>query len=176
MSDVRPDVHAMDGHPMNGHPDELLVDHVRGELEGPERARVDAHLAVCAACRSTRERFADLMSALARTAPPAPPIHWGAYRAQLQGRLERRAEPSGWGWLLRPAPALVAAALVAVLVMTGLPGGLRVPGVPDPFRDNPMLASQLDMIARLDVVQQLDLLEDFNVIGELDQLPEPRGS
>jgi hypothetical protein len=32
------------------------------------------------------------------------------------------------------------------------------------------------MIARLDVVQQLDLLEDFNVIGELDQLPEPRGS
>jgi hypothetical protein len=32
------------------------------------------------------------------------------------------------------------------------------------------------MIARLDVVQQLDLLEDWNVIGELDQLPEHRGS
>jgi hypothetical protein len=117
------------------------------------------------------------MSALARTAPPAPPIHWGAYRAQLRERLDRRSGSSAWGWLLRPAPALVAAALVAVLVMTGLPGGLRLPGVPDPFGpDNPILASQLDMIARLDVVQQLDLLEDFNVIGELDQLPEPRGS
>jgi hypothetical protein len=32
------------------------------------------------------------------------------------------------------------------------------------------------MIARLDVVQQLDLLEDFNVIGELDELPEPQKS
>jgi anti-sigma factor RsiW len=165
MTDAHPDVH----------PDELLVDHVRGELADAERARVDAHLAGCAACRGTRERFADLMSALARTAPPAPPIHWGAYRAELRERLERRSGPSAWGWLLRPAPALVAAALVAVLVMTGLPG-LRAPGVPDPFRDNPVLASQLDMIARLDVVQQLDLLEDFNVIGELDQLPEPRGS
>ena len=30
------------------------------------------------------------------------------------------------------------------------------------------------MIARLEVVQQLDLLEDFNVIGELDELPEPQ--
>jgi hypothetical protein len=71
-------------------------------------------------------------------------------------------------------PALAAAGLVAVLVMAGLPGGLRAPGTPDPLAlDNTILASQLDMIARLDVVQQLDLLEDFNVIGELDELPEP---
>jgi hypothetical protein len=74
-------------------------------------------------------------------------------------------------------PALVAAGLVAVLVMAGLPGGVRSPGAPDPLAlDNTILASQLDMIARLDVVQQLDLLEDFNVIGELDELPEPQKS
>jgi hypothetical protein len=65
----------------------------------------------------------------------------------------------------------VAAGLVALLVMTGLPAGVRTP---DPALDNTILASQLDMIARLDVVQQLDLLEDFNVIGELDELPEPQ--
>jgi hypothetical protein len=71
----------------------------------------------------------------------------------------------------------VAAALVAVLVMAGLPGGVRAPGTPDPLAlDGPILASRLDMIARLDVVQQLDLLEDFNVIGELDELPEPQKS
>jgi len=52
---------------------------------------------------------------------------------------------------------------------------VRGPGAPDPLAlDNTILASQLDMIARLDVVQQLDLLEDFNVIGELDELPEPQ--
>jgi anti-sigma factor RsiW len=32
-----------------GHVDELLVDHLRGDLDAGERARVDAHLADCAA-------------------------------------------------------------------------------------------------------------------------------
>ena len=142
------------------HVDEWLFDHVRGDLDPAERARVDAHLA-------------------ARTAPAPPPIHWGAYRAELRERLERRSSRAGalWWWLVRPMPALVAAGLVAVLVMAGLPGGVRSPGAPDPLAlDNTILASQLDMIARLDVVQQLDLLEDFNVIGELDELPEPQKS
>jgi predicted anti-sigma-YlaC factor YlaD len=154
------------------HVDELLVDHVRGELEDAELRRVDTHLAVCAQCRATRERLAHLMATLASTAPPAPPIHWGAYRAELRERLERRG--ALWARLFRPAPALVAAALVAVLVLAGLPGGLRSPGGPDLLAlDHPGLASRLDLIARLDVVQQLDLLEDWNFIGELDELPEP---
>jgi len=157
------------------HVDDLLVEHVRGELEGAEAARVDAHLAACAECRAARAQFAGLMADLARTAPPAPPIHWGAYRAELRRRLERGSSRDLGGWLLRPAAALVAAAMVAVLVYAGLPGGLRGPGVPDSITlDSSILASRLDMIARLDVVQQLDLLEDFNVIGELDELPEPQ--
>jgi anti-sigma factor RsiW len=161
------------------HLDEWLIDHVRGDLDPAERARVDAHLSACDDCRASRERFAALMTELAQTAPAPPPIHWGAYRAELRERLERRTSGGGWlwAWLVRPMPALVAAGLVALLVMTGLPAGLRAPGTPDPLAlDNTILASQLDMIARLDVVQQLDLLEDFNVIGELDELPEPQKS
>jgi anti-sigma factor RsiW len=160
------------------HVDELLVDHLRGELDAPERARVDAHLAECAECRAAREGFAQVMTALARTAPPAPPIHWGAYRAELRERVARTTDRrrARWAWIARPVPALVAAALVAVLVVAGLPG-LHAPGTPDPLAlDNTILASRLDMIARLDVVQQLDLLEDFNVINELDELPEPSKS
>jgi len=159
----------------DGHVDELLVDHLRGELEGPERARVDAHLAACAECRAAREGFARIVTALADTAPPAPPIHWGAYRAELRERIERAGAGRGarWAWLGRPVPALVAAALVAALVVAGLRG----PGAPDPLAlDNTILASRLDMIARLDVVQDLDLLEDFNVINELDELPGPSKS
>jgi anti-sigma factor RsiW len=159
------------------HVAELLIEHVRGELEGAEAARVDAHLAACAECRVAREQFAGLMADLARTAPPAPPIHWGAYRAELRRRLSRGSSRNFGGWLLRPASALVAAAMVAVLVYAGLPGGLRGPGGPDPLAlDSSVLASRLDMIARLEVVQQLDLLEDFNVINELDELPEPSKS
>lgn len=159
------------------HVDALLLDHLRGELDPAERARVDAHLAECPQCRAAREDFGRLMTALARTAPPAPPIHWGAYRAELRERIERGGvrRGGGWAWIGRPVPALVAAALVAVLVVAGLPG-LHVPG-PDPLGlDNTILASRLDMIARLDVVQQLDLLEDFNVISELDELPGPSKS
>jgi anti-sigma factor RsiW len=155
------------------HLDEWLIDHVRGELDPADRARVDAHLLACDDCRASRDRFAALMTELAQTAPAPPPIHWGAYRAELRDRLERRS--SVWSWRVMPMPALVAAGLVTVLVMAGLPGGVRSPGAPDPLAlDNTILASQLDMIARLDVVQQLDLLEDFNVIGELDELPEPQ--
>jgi len=159
------------------HVNELLVDHLRGELDSPERMRVDAHLADCAECRAAREGFARLMTALARTAPPAPPIHWGAYRAELRERIERGGRRGDrWAWIGRPVPALVAAALVAVLVVAGLPG-LHAPSTPDPLAlDNTILASRLDMIARLDVVQQLDLLEDFNVINELDELPGPSKS
>jgi len=159
------------------HVDELLIEHVRGELEGAEAARVDAHLAACAECRAAREQFAGLMADLARTAPPPPPVHWGAYRVELCRRLERGSSRDLGGWLLRPAAALVATAMVAVLVYAGLPGGLRGPGAQDPLAlDGSVLASRLDMIARLDVVQQLDLLEDFNVINELDELPEPSKS
>lgn len=161
------------------HVDELLVEHVRGELDGAERERVNGHLAGCARCRATRERFALVMAELARTAPPAPPIHWGAYRAELRERLARRPgrEAARGLWLLRPAPALVAAALVAVLVMAGLPGGPRGPFAPDPLAlDSTIMATRLDMFAQLDVVRQLDALEDFNVIGELDELPEPSKS
>ena len=164
----------------DAHVDEWLIDHVRGELDPADRARVDAHLAACDDCRASRERFGALMTELARTAPAPPPMHWGTYRAQLRERLERRASGSSggsgglWAWGARPLPALVAAGLVALLVMTGRPGGGRAP---DPLAlDNTILASQLDMIARLDVVQQLDLLEDFNVIGDLDELAEPRKS
>lgn len=158
------------------HVDELLIEHLRGELEGAELGRVDAHLAACAECRAGREQFAGLLAELARTAPPAPPIHWGAYRAELRRRMERGSSRDLGGWLLRPAAAFVAGAMVAVLVYAGLPGGLRGPGGPDLLADSTDLASRLDLIARLDVVQQLDLLEDFNVINELDELPEPSKS
>ncbi len=159
-----------------GHVDERLIDHLRGDLDAGERARVDAHLAGCAACRASRASYARLVDALARTEPPAPPIHWGAYRADLRERLERRAGGRVRGWVGLPAAALVAAALVAALVVAGVPG-LHGPGAPDPLAlDNTILASRLDLIARLDVVQDLDLLEDYNVISELDELPGPSKS
>lgn len=158
----------------NGHVEELLIAHSRGELEEAERARVEVHLAGCAACRESLAAYAGLMGELERSAPPAPPIQWGAYRAELREKLERqtarRSSVGSWTW--RPAPALVAAGLLAALVYVGLPGGIREPAGGDQLAfENAILASRLDMIAKLDVMQRLDVLEDFDVINRLDGPP-----
>lgn len=162
----------------SAHVEELLVAHVRGELEGAERAQVEIHLEGCAACRDSLAAFSELMEKLGRSAPPAPPIHWGAYRAELREKLERRTAhgPAAWSAVWRPAPALVAAGLLAALVYVGLPGGARGPLGGDQLAfENAILASRLDMIARLEVVQRLDALEDFDVINRLDGLSASEG-
>jgi anti-sigma factor RsiW len=161
-----------------GHVDELLVAQARGELEGAERARVEDHLRGCAACREALAAFSGLIEELAATAPAVPPIHWGAYRAELREKLERRTAPHATAWIAvwRPAPALVAMGLLAALVYVGLPGGGRgsLTGDRIPL-ENLILASQLDMLAKLDVVQQLDVIEDFDVINQLDRLSTGEG-
>jgi hypothetical protein len=122
--------------------------------------------------RLPEDEFKDVIAELRRTAPEPPPVHWGAYRAELREKLERRGS-RGWAvgsWPLRPFQMAVAAGFVAVLVYIGLPGSDQVPGDPA-LMENAILASRLDVIADLDVVQKLDLLEDFDVIERLDSVP-----
>ena len=116
--------------------------------------------------------FRDVIAELRRSAPEPPPVHWGAYRAELREKLERRKAPAwaGWTWRLRPVQLVVAAGFVAVLVYIGLPGYGAMP-VDPVLMENAVLASRLDMIDQLDVVQKLDILEDFDVIRRLDTLP-----
>ena len=121
------------------------------------------------------DKFEDVIAELRRTAPEPPPVHWGAYRAELREKLERRGNRgwAGWSWQLRPIQMAVAATFVAVLVYIGLPGHGQVPN-DSTAMDNAILASRLDVIAQLDVVQKLDVLEDFDVIERLDSLPARR--
>lgn len=120
--------------------------------------------------RLPEDEFKDLIARLKRTAPEAPPVHWGAYRAELREKLEQR-EGRGWaGWSWRPFQVAAAAGFLAVLMYIGLPGRGQMPG-DSTVMDDAILASRLDMIAQLEVVQQLDLFEDFDVIRRLDSLP-----
>ena len=119
--------------------------------------------------------FKDLIAQLRRTAPEPPPVHWGAYRAELREKLERRGRRgrAGWSWPVRPFQVAVAAGFVAMLVYIGLPGHGQMAG-DSAAMENAILASRLDVIATLDVVQELDVLEDFDVIERLDSLPAHR--
>ena len=122
--------------------------------------------------RLPEDEFKDVIADLRRTAPEPPPVHWGAYRAELREKLDRGGS-HGWAWWtrpFRPFQMAVAASFVAVLVYIGLPGHGQIPNDPA-LMENPILASRRDVIADLDVVQKLDLLEDFDVIERLDSLP-----
>jgi hypothetical protein len=121
--------------------------------------------------RPPEDEFRDLVQELRRTAPEPPPIQWGAYRAELRDKLERRQAPApwtwAWSWKSRPLQIAVATSLVAVLTWVGLPGRQ---GTDPALWENAILASRLDLIVQLDVVQRLDVLEDFDVISRLDRL------
>lgn len=124
--------------------------------------------------RMPEDEFKDLIAELRSSAPEPPPVHWGAYRAELREKLQRRGSRGWAGWsLLGPFQVAMAAGFVAVLIYIGLPGHGQLPGDPAAM-ENAILASRLDVITRLDMVQKLDVLEDFDVIERLDSLPARR--
>jgi anti-sigma factor RsiW len=163
---------------MTAHPADRLLPYLRGELAAAERAALDTHLAGCAECRDAVRAFATVAERLARAPEPAPPIHWGAFRAELREKLEHRQRPSAARrWSLAPLPAALAAGLAAVLLYLGVLG----PGGQMPVGDQAMLEGQplagpLEVVSQLDLVQHLDLLEDFDAIDRLDRLAPRRES
>ncbi|MDR7556238.1 MAG: zf-HC2 domain-containing protein [Armatimonadota bacterium] len=90
------------------------------ELRPEEAAEVRAHLAACAACAADLEELR-ATRALLRQLPP-PPVPEG-FLDELRARL--RAEGTGrrtwWPPVLVARPAVLVAAVVAVLILVGLP-------------------------------------------------------
>ncbi len=156
---------------MSVHPSDRLLSYRRGELAPAERAGVEAHLAGCAECRAALADFAAIAARLEHAPEPAPPIHWGAFRAELRESLARREAPARRvrGWSLGPLPGALAAGLAVIVLYLAIPGqNGRAPVNDQATAENAVLASRLDLIKELDLVQRLDLLEDFDVIGRLD--------
>ena len=102
------------------HPYDDLSAYALDSLEGPERARIEAHVRTCAACGRRLDEYRAVLGALPIGLEPAapPPEAWAVIRATARERLRR---PRSWprplvSWL--PAarwPAL--AALMAGLLI-----------------------------------------------------------
>jgi len=97
---------------MTEHVDELLALYALGGLESEAAARIEAHLAECAACRAEAEAMRAVVGVLAQGAPARSPRE--AVRARLMQRLgDRPRQP-------RPSPSRLAwafAALSAVIIV-----------------------------------------------------------
>ena len=151
------------------HVDADLIAYAEDALPPASRARIERHLASCAACAEALASHHDLLSALASSVPTPPPLHSEAYRRQLRGKLDERLEGRTpwrrWRVVLVPATAAVAVALLAVTVLrSDDPRGRRNGAGVDET------AHHVEVIRAAPVVEHLELLEDLDVIGQLDRL------
>lgn len=147
-----------------------IVPYLRGELGDAERREVEAHLAACADCRAVAEDFSAVLATLA-AAPEPPAVHWGAYRAELREKLDRRRGRRTTAARWWPVSLALSGALAGVLVFFTMQGGEREPRVAElgPV-DEVVIGGRLDLLRQYSVVERLDLLEDLEVIRHLDGL------
>ena len=70
------------------HPNEDLAGYVLGALEGPERIRVEAHVARCTTCASVLAQYRAVVSTLPMGLDPVapPPEAWATIRAEARRR------------------------------------------------------------------------------------------
>lgn len=151
------------------HAETAIVPYLRGELDDAERRAVEAHLAACADCRAVADDFSAVLATLA--AEPEPPaVHWGAYRAELRGKLDarrgRRTTAARW-W---PVSLALSGALAGVLVFVAFDTGREPRTAEMTPVEEAVIGGRLDLLRQYSVVERLDLLEDLEVIRHLDGL------
>jgi len=147
------------------HVDDNVIAYLTGELAPAERARIDAHLPTCAACRQIVDESRAVLAALAPGRPAPPPVDWARYQAELRTKVTRHRR----GWWMRPWPALAAAALATVvLALTLHTPERRLTDLAT--LDEAVLGARLPLLQEYRVVERLDLFEDLDVIGQLDRI------
>jgi anti-sigma-K factor RskA len=118
------------------HPIDNLAAYVLGALEGPERIRVERHVAACLRCASLLEQYRGVVGALPLGLDPVPPPAeaWAAIRAGAARRRPQAPERasikgrSNWRRVIWPVLATLAASLLAWNVVLQLELTRRPPG------------------------------------------------
>lgn len=117
------------------HPTELLPGYVLGDLDAPELESVEAHLTVCAPCRTEVARLRDAVFSLADDLPEAavPTGTWERLQARrTAGAIQHPTQPTPTvvPRLHRPRWPWLAAAAVLVLALNPLTIRLMTPPSP----------------------------------------------
>jgi anti-sigma factor RsiW len=156
----------MDGRHLDGE----LVAYLRGELTPEAHARARRHLDGCRQCSATLAAHGELLDRLAHGYGEPPPVHWGAYRAELRQKLERRRH-ARWLWWPGWLPLSVSAAVAAVLLLVTLYATRPSPDHREltAFEET-VIGRRLEIINDAPLVENLDLLEDLDIIRQLDRV------
>lgn len=128
---------------------DLLAEHATGELDAPRAARVEEHLATCAACRADAAGYREVVALLAGDAgaagegmgggiPDPGARYWDRFAGRVRTRIAAEGMRAGDARVRRPrglrawlvAPRLALAAAVLLLAFLGLRGASFF-GVPD---------------------------------------------
>lgn len=161
--------------------EEEFIPYLDGRLPGPERARLDEHLAGCADCRAHLDEFRALVGVLGEWRAADPSV---GFDAALRARLAvEKAAGTGWP-ILRPAYAAIG--IMALLVVVGVGRWLLTPPETSPGQQ----AAQTGVVAvapsapetppavlpnsdELVVLDNQVLLENYELLEEFDVLFEP---
>jgi predicted anti-sigma-YlaC factor YlaD len=143
-----------------------------GELDSPERRRVEAHLKDCAACTQSLGALANLLTRTILADEP-PPAFWNSYSRELRQKLAELDQAEPWWrkflFTLQPwaMPALATSAVVALALTFTLGKGLwqehdTPPAVDDAILEVLPMAENLDFFHNLEVLDALEFLELMN--------------
>jgi len=154
------------------------IAYVDGKLAPPQRNAVEAHLAVCPACRERVRGFPRVMGLLDewQNVEPSP-----FFQTRLTARLQEEAASQSWWsslWqerAIRPGAGSLFAVALGV-VMTVAVAVLRYSPSPAPLDASEGTNSQAVTVAftadDLPLYQDLPLLEDWEVVRNFEVLQE----
>jgi len=136
--------------------------YVDGELGDADRARLEAHLAACEACRRTRDAFAAVGARVRAGAAPADRL---AARRALREILAGGPDPLWRRRVAVPAPALAALVMALAVAVVLLVAGRRetAPATAPPA---PAIITELDP-ARFDRGNRLEIYVARHEPGEV---------
>lgn len=141
----------------NGCREQDLVSCYYGDLDPPARARLEAHLEGCAACRESLAGIRRLLDGIPREELEVAPGDLGRFAARVAERATARRSRRVPVW----GGALAAAAVLAGILL------LRWPGAAPEIRPAPT-ASEIGILSELELLQDLDLLENLEWLQELE--------
>ncbi|HEX4002484.1 MAG TPA: zf-HC2 domain-containing protein [Candidatus Acidoferrales bacterium] len=146
-----------------------LIAYLDGRTNAAERAKVEGHLAGCAACRTRAEEMRRVSMLLGELPAIEPSF---AFDARVRQRVA--AEPQrSWFWRLipPPRPAFAVALLIALTVLVAKLPSNRPLATPHAATSAQEQEEDFNAIKNLGVLENYDVLTKFDALAETPATP-----